>query len=188
MTVAYTGLYDWIVGCQALYALGGTTVDAIVVGPETVSTTGGKPDIVPITNWTKLGTVTDLAVTPKNKYVPRRAPSPGKYQTRKQVLESSELEFSIALQEHSLLVQQILWNAKTVDLATGAYIPNSMTGAFEAWIKFQLYNEADTLINSADVWCQLDVGPAKFAEKVFDYALKLTLLKSSLNTGCFAGF
>jgi hypothetical protein len=188
MSITATSRNDFALGTKLMFCRAGDTVDGIVVGPETVSTTGGKPDTNPTTNWPELGTVTDFEPQNKQTSVTKYKPVPGGMVPRDKILLMNEMTYMVSLQEMSLVVLEILFGASRPDLTTGAFVPGGMTGLVKGWFKVQQYNQLSALVNSMDIWGSLEIKPYKFQSgKLDDYALEITQLYSTLNTGAISG-
>ena len=182
--------FDALLLTHLLVARGGDTVDSIIVGPETVgSPAAGKPDNTPTTNWTELGTVDEFEPKSDEKYVPRYRNVAGKRVLRGNVLVSQQMTYMVSLQDANIMLLELIWgiNGKS-DATTGAFQPGMKVAPVQLWAKFQQYSAVDgqTLMVASDVWCEATVGSYKFnSGKLDNYALMLTQLYSSLNTGAF---
>lgn len=180
--------FDFMLGSHLLVCRGGDTVDGLLVGPEVVSTTGGKPDTSPTTNWTELGTVIDFDVDSKETLLPRYKFVGGKKVLRGNIITDQQMTYMASIQDCNVMFLELLFGiAGKSDVTTGAFQPGTKVAPVTVWAKFQGFNQitgSDSL--DMDVWCELTVGKYKFASgKVDNYALTLTQVYSSLNTGAF---
>ena len=185
MSLTYTSRFDWALGSTLQFCRAGDTIDGVIVAAET-SSGHGKPDNDPTTNWKDLGTISNFEPQAAQTVVSRMTPN---MQVRTRVLLSTNMTYNLSLQEMSLIVQEILMGASKPDLTAGTYTPGGMASLVTGWFRFTQSAQDGTVVNTADVWATAEIKPYQFSGgKLDDFALVLTQLKSSLNTGVFSGF
>ncbi len=118
------------------------------------------------------------------------APSPGARQLYDKVVVSKGLKLKGTLMELSNLVWQVLLSSGTLPTsptAGGAFNPLAGDPLVRGWLKLQQYDQANTLINTMDLFVVLTIpGDVKFGDKEVDVAVEADALYSTLNTGTLA--
>jgi len=159
---------DLILGANVWFARLGSTVNSAAVVPTVLpvfSTT--KAD------WTKLGSVEQW-----------EAPAGfGKYQTRKIFQLGSTLTHAFGLQEFRRLEFELLLNAASVHVSTGAYVPNSRGTQMEGWMHVENYDQEDVKILEEDAWVSLSIDSFQFGENLNPHTVMAEVLFNSLNAG-----
>jgi hypothetical protein len=167
---------DLILGSHLLFAREGATIDAI-----TVSATA-KPDTDPESNYTRFPTIQDWEPRFTRNTVKRRAPSPGKYQTRKNIQLGSTLIHNFSLQEFTETTFAELVLGGTTP-AAGVFVPGESTDYLRGWWIVQSYDQNDDAIVTLNIWGEASIGQYKFGESLDPYALVIEQLYSPLTTG-----
>lgn len=167
---------DLIIGSHLLFARAGEVIDGVTVAQE------AKPDTTPSSNYTAFPTVSDWEPRFEMETVKRRAPSPGKYQDRANIMLSSTIEYAFSLQQFTMttLAELILGGEEP---SSGVFVPGARSELLKGWWIVQSYDQNNDLISALNIWAEARVEPYKFGENLDDYALILTQLYSSLNTG-----
>lgn len=167
---------DLILGNHLLFAREGDTIDSI-----TVSSTA-KPDNDPTNNWLKLPTVEAFEPRSERTFVDRRAPSPGRYQTRRRIPISQRLTLNFSLQEWTEMTfaEMLLGGTRP---AMGIFEPNGTGESVRGWWQIQSFDQLNTPILVMDVWGEATIETYRFGENLDPYALVLEVLYSPLNVG-----
>jgi hypothetical protein len=171
---------DLILGANVWFARLGSTVNSAAVVPTVLpvfSTT--KAD------WTKLGSVEQWEPRREQNLVKRRAAPAGfgKYQTRKIFQLGSTLTHAFGLQEFRRLEFELLLNAASVHVSTGAYVPNSRGTQMEGWMHVENYDQEDVKILEEDAWVSLSIDSFQFGENLNPHTVMAEVLFNSLNAG-----
>jgi hypothetical protein len=171
-------MQDLIIGNNWSFVRGGETVDGGVVSATV------KPDIDPVGNWNVGPSIERSQIRPlAGSRVTRRAPNPGAYAIRSTFTIGRGLQIQLSLQEFSPLAFELLFLAPGKVIADAAFIP--VTKGLDdntIWAKFQMYDQDNTSLFDADLWCSAIIEPVTFGENLDPYALTLTVLDSDLNT------
>jgi hypothetical protein len=167
---------DLILGNHLLFARAGKVIDGVTVGPE------ARPDTTPTTNYTKFPTVQDWSPKINRNVIKRRAPSPGRYEDRKEIVLSSSIEYAYSLQEFSelTLAELLLGGNEPVD---GIFVPNERRELLTGWWISQSYDQEDDQIVALNIYGSARIDSYKFGESLDPYALIITQLYSSITTG-----
>lgn len=167
---------DLIIGSHLLFARAGKVIDGV-----TVSETA-KPDGDPSSNYIVFPTVEDYEPRFDMETLKRRAPSPGKYQDRANIMLSSTMEHAFSLQQFtSITLAELLLGGE--EPVAGVFIPGSRSQLLKGWWLSRHYDQNNDLIFSMDIWAEARVEPYKFGENLDPYALILTQIYSELITG-----
>ncbi|QJE95955.1 hypothetical protein [Luteolibacter luteus] len=166
---------DIIIGSHLLFCRAGTVIGGIPTGPEAM------PDTSP-GNYIKFPSITDWAPKVTRNIVKRRAPAPGKFQNRKSIILSTEVTHAFSLQEftETTLAELVLGGEKPVG---GVFVPGSASELLTGWWIVQGYDQTDQEIVALNVWAEASCEGYTFKEGLDPYAIVLTQLISTLNTG-----
>jgi hypothetical protein len=166
---------DLIIGSHLLFARSGKVIEGIPVGPEAM------PDTSP-GNYTMFPTIENWAPKVNRNIVKRRAPSPGKYKDRKSIVVSTSVEHAFSLQEftETTMAELVLGGEEPV---AGVFVPGDASELLTGWWIVQAYDQSDDLIVALNVWGEARCDGYTFKEGLDPYAIIITQLASTLNTG-----
>lgn len=169
-------LKDLILGSHLFFAREGDLIDAVTVAVD------AKPDAVPEANWQKFGTIEQFEPQNSQTFIERRAPSPGRYRTRKKIPIAQKLMLNFSIQEwDQITLAELLFNANKP--MAGVFVPNSRVDGVRGWFKIQCYDQNDQTIVVMDVWGECTISSYQFKEGLDPYTLKVEVLQSDLNQG-----
>lgn len=136
------------------------------------------------TSFAEIGITSGVNVEPVRDPKEIWAPSPGKLK-RVDVLDPKVgTNFTATIQQTGKEMWELLFGSLPLTAGSAVqYNPHEATAATKAWIKFQQYNESDTLINTVDVWCHMSANAISFADGNVTWELKGMVIESTLNTG-----
>lgn len=136
--------------------------------------------------WLPVG-VADWTFAPQNKTVDFNAPSPGARQLHDKITTAKGLKLKGKWMEMSNLTYRLLLatlNLPISPLAGGQYNPLEGDPVLRGWLNIQQYNQANTLINTIDLFVALTLpGDVEFGENPVDVSVEADVLFSTLNTG-----
>ena len=166
---------DIIIGSNLLFCRAGTVIGGIPTGPEAM------PDTSP-GNYIKFPSITDWAPKVTRNIVERRAPAPGRFQRRKSIILNTQVTHAFSLQEftETTLAELVLGGEKPV---AGVFVPGAATELLTGWWIVQGYDQTDQEIVALNVWAEASCEGYTFKEGLDPYAIVLTQLISTLNTG-----
>jgi hypothetical protein len=138
------------------------------------------------TGWIDAG-VSDWSIAPQNKIDDFMAPAPGARVLYDKITKSKGLKLKGKLMEMSNLTYRLLLSTgalPTSPTAGGQYNPLEGDPVVRCWLQLQQYNQANTLINTLDVFVALTLpGDVEFGENPVDVTVEADVLFSTLNTG-----
>lgn len=166
---------DLIIGSHLLFARKDKVIEGIPVGPEAM------PDTSP-GNYIQFPTIENWAPKVNRQIVKRRKPAPGKYKNRASIVVSSDVEHAFSLQEFTMttLAELVLGGEEPVG---GVFVPGDASELLTGWWIVQAYDQHDDLIVALNVWGEARCDGYTFREGLDPYAIIISQLDSSLNTG-----
>ena len=138
------------------------------------------------TGWFDFG-VSDWTFQPTSQVEDFFAPAPGIRVLWDKITTRKGLKLKGKLME----MQNITWQMLLATLALpvsstagGQYNPLEGDPVVRMWLQLQLYNQANTLINTMDVFVAMQIpGDVQFGDKPVDVDVEADVLFSTLNTG-----
>lgn len=172
-----------LVGAHAFGFLEGAAFTVPANGTAGRTAKPGSAD----TGWFDFG-VSDWAIVPKNVIEDFDAPSPGARVLYDRLTKRKGLALKGKLMELSNLVYQMMM-ASTLPVSGvgGQYNPLDGDPVVRMWLQLQQFNQANTLINTMDVFVAMEIpGEIAFATEFVDVDVEANVLFSTLNTGTLA--
>jgi hypothetical protein len=138
--------------------------------------------------WFDVG-VSDWTFQPTSTIEDFFAPAPGIRVLWDKITTKKGLKLKGKLMEMSNVTWQMLLGTLALPLtgAAGQYNPLEGDPVLRAWLQLQQYNQANTLINTMDVFVAMNIpGDVQFGDKPVDVDVEADVLFSTLNTGTLA--
>ncbi len=138
--------------------------------------------------WFDLG-VSDWTAAPQNKFSDFMAPAPGARVLYDRIATAKGLKLKGKMMEMSNPTFRLLLSTLNLPLTGvgGQYNPLEGDPVLRGWLQLQQYNQANSLINTVDVFVALTVpGDVEFGENPVDVNVEADVLFSTLNTGTLA--
>ncbi len=171
-----------VIGAHAFFFPDG--VAFTVPGAGTTSRTAKPGAADPA--WLDVG-VSDWGIAPQNKIEDFMAPAPGARVLWDKITTAKGLKLKGKWMEMHNAVYQMLLATLTLPnspTAGGQYNPLEGDPVLRGWLQLQQYNQANTLINTLDVFVAMTIpGDIGFDDKPVDVQVEADVLFSTLNTG-----
>lgn len=174
-----------VIGTHAYFFPDGTAFTVPAAGTASRTAKPGAAD----TGWLDVG-VADWTFASNHTKVDFHAPAPGARVLYDRITTKKGLIYKGKWMEMSNLVYKMLMAAASAFPLTGAggqYNPLEGDPIIRGWLQLQQYDQANTLMNTVDVFCALDIpGDVEFGENLVDVNVEAHQLFSTLNTGSLA--
>lgn len=171
-----------VIGARAFFFPNGVAFTVPSSGTASRSAKPGAAD----TAWIDLG-ISDWSLTNTGKTEDLMAPSPGARILYDKIVTAKGLKLKGKIMELQNLQLQLLLSTlvlPTSPTAGGQYNPGEGEPVLRGWLKLQQYNQANTLINTLDVFVAMTLpGDVAFNDKPVDIDVEADMLWSTLNTG-----
>lgn len=176
-----------VLGAQAFFFAAGVN---LTTGDDSGSPAGRalKPEAADAA-WFHLGT-SDWTFTNTGTTEDHMAPSPGARVLYEQVTLTKGLKLTGALKQLSNLTWRLLLSTATMPnspTAGGNFVPLAGEPKVEGWLKLQLYDVNNVLVNTLDLYVSMKIpGDVAAGAQPVDATVEANLLFSTLNSGTLA--
>lgn len=135
------------------------------------------------TAWVDMGIIEKATVQHNRDTKDIFAPTPGVLRMHDRVETKRQIIFKLTGVEMSPLMFEMLFGTLSLTSASTQYNPLE-GGTKRGWIKIQQYDQTDTLRNTVDMFCHIQIdGEVSFSDDIVKADYTCTGLHSIYNTG-----
>lgn len=137
------------------------------------------------TGWIDFGVISGFDIDAQSELKEKYAPVPG----RLVLYDVHETKRKIAIKFKAEQLSPLAWELmlRTLALSSASTQYNPEEGVVKkGWLKFQQYDQDNTLVNTTDVWVHLKAKGQPLGNDTTEVDVEALVLHSTLNTGTLA--